>query len=156
MICGNNLLEGQEEDGWMFWSCSSVWKNMPKQMRKKKQIWLKWCLTFGPIFQTIRICYCESKVFFFLTPFCKGRQPVFSVFITLLPGSVGLSPHLLGSPEPNSGCRSYFRQSRILTIRLPFVFKNTYPPRRAGNTLRVVSRLYMVNANYGRTWWEKQ
>ena len=50
---------------------------------------------------------CSEKSFFFPTPFWEGHQPVFSFFITLLPGSVGLSHHLLGSPEPNSGCRSY-------------------------------------------------
>ena len=44
-----------------------------------------------------------------------------ALLVTLLPSSVGVSLHLLGSPEPNSGCRSCFRQSRILTIRLPFV-----------------------------------
>ena len=69
-----------------------------------------------------------------------------SLLVTLLAGSVDLSPHLLGSPETNSGCRSYFRQSRILTIRLPFVFENMYPPRRAGNTLRVVSDSLTVSA----------
>ena len=66
------------------------------------------------------------------------------LIVTLLPGSVGLGLHLPGSPEPNSGCRSCFRQSRILAIRLPFVFNNNYPPGRVGNTLRVLSRLYLV------------
>ena len=71
----------------------------------------------------------------------QGCQPPV-LFVTLLSGSVGLSLHLLWNSEPNSGCRSCFRQSRILSIRMPFVFKNTYPPERARNTLRVVSRLY--------------
>ena len=60
-------------------------------------------------------------VLFSPNPLCEGRQPAFSFMVTLLPGSVGLSHHLPGSPEPYSGCRSYFRQSRILTIQLPFI-----------------------------------
>ena len=51
-----------------------------------------------------------------------------ALLVTKLPGSVGLSPHLLGSPEPNSGCKSYFRQSRILTIWLPFMIVRLHPP----------------------------
>ena len=63
------------------------------------------------------------KVFFLPTPPflpCEGHQPTsFDVLVvTLLPGSVGLGLrlglHLPRSPVPNSGCRSYFRQSRIL------------------------------------------
>ena len=63
-------------------------------------------------------------LFFFPTPpFLpwEGHQP-HVLLVTLLPGSVGLSLHLPGSPEPNSGYRSYFRQSRILTIPLPFYY----------------------------------
>ena len=39
-----------------------------------------------------------------------GGSPTFIinvVLVTLLPGSVGLGLHLPGSPEPNSGCRSF-------------------------------------------------
>ena len=77
------------------------------------------------------------------------------LLVTLLPGSVGLGLHLPGSPEPNSGCRSWFRQSRILAIRLPFVFKNTYTPGSAGNTLRVVSRLQLIPSPVKVLQWKK-
>ena len=35
-----------------------------------------------------------------------------AVIVTLLPGSVGLGLHLPGSPEPNSGCRSYVSRNK--------------------------------------------
>ena len=37
-------------------------------------------------------------------------SPTYIVLVTLLPGSVGLGLHLPGSPEPNSGCRSYITE----------------------------------------------
>ena len=53
-----------------------------------------------------------SFSFFPTPPFlpCEGHQPPV-LLVTLLPGSVGLSLHLPGSPEPNSGCRSYFEST---------------------------------------------
>ena len=58
------------------------------------------------------------KVGFFLffaysSIFAMRRSPTYIIdvlLVTLLPGSVGLGLHLPGSPEPNSGCRSCFRQ----------------------------------------------
>ena len=53
----------------------------------------------------------DKQMFFFLffltPPFlpCEGHQPHLRL-VTLLPGSVGLRLHMLGSPEPNSGWRS--------------------------------------------------
>ena len=37
---------------------------------------------------------------------CARVTNLHALLVTLLPSSVGLSLHLLGSPEPNSGCRS--------------------------------------------------
>ena len=109
-----------------FWS-TDLFSSYPKEA---KQL-LEWLLT------------CPNYFFFFFfvaysSNFSMWGSPTYiinAVIVTLLPGSVGLGLHLPGSPEPNSGCRSCFRQSRILAIRLPFVFNNTYTPRSADNTL---------------------
>ena len=49
------------------------------------------------------------QIFFSTPPFlpCEGHQP-HVLLVTLLPGSVGLSLHLLGSPEPWVGKFNFF------------------------------------------------
>ena len=63
-----------------------------------------------------RICPVISL--FFLLYFRHARVAnLHALLVTLLPGSVGLSLHMPGSPEPNSGCRSY-NKSLLLSIYL--------------------------------------
>ena len=48
----------------------------------------------------------------------RGSPTCIYLLATLLPGSVGLSLHLPGSPEPNSGFRSYIHKTRDLCFIL--------------------------------------
>ena len=100
-------------------------------------MFLRYCFIFN-----IMVHFYIIIIFFYLLLHFRHARVanLYVLLVALLPGSVGLSLHLPGSPEPDSGCKS-FRQNTILTIRLPFALKNAYPPRRAGNTVRVVSRL---------------
>ena len=82
--------------------------------------------TFIMPISALRVCCAECCCIFFPTPpFLHARVAKFLFFLLcslVVLAQASICREVL---KPNSGFRPYFRQSRILTIRLPFVFNNT-------------------------------